>query len=52
MVLKTFDVREGVYRKFLAEEEPEAKREYLEKLEEIRRGKFILVESFAKRYGV
>ncbi|MBI4919632.1 hypothetical protein HY837_06885 [archaeon] len=32
--------------------EPEAKKEYLEKLERIRKGKFIKVESFAKRYGL
>ena len=32
------------------EEEPEAKKEYLEKLERIRKGKFISVKSFAERY--
>lgn len=32
--------------------EPEAKKEYLEKLEKIRKGKFIKVDSFAKRYGL
>lgn len=32
------------------EEEPEVKREYLERLNRIRKGKFIRVENFAKRY--
>lgn len=32
------------------ENEPAAKREYLDKLEEIRRGKFVRVESFSGRY--
>ena len=34
------------------EEEPEVKKEYLERLEHIRKGKFIQVKSFAERYGV
>ena len=34
------------------EDEPEAKKEYLEKLERIRKGKFIKVKSFAERYGL
>jgi hypothetical protein len=34
----------------MIETEPEAKREYLEKLEEIRKGKFICVKSFAEQY--
>ena len=33
-------------------EEPGARKEYLEKLERIRKGKFIRVKSFAGRYGV
>ncbi len=33
-------------------EEPKAKRKYLEKLEKIRKGKFIRVDNFAKRYGL
>lgn len=73
MVLKTFNVEEGVYKKFfdfcrghgvsmskqvelfmrsMVEEEPEAKQEYLQKLERIRKGRFIRVDSFADRYGV
>ncbi|MBU1198271.1 MAG: DUF2683 family protein [Nanoarchaeota archaeon] len=37
------------------EEEPEARKEYLEKLERIRKGKFIhlgTLEDFRKRYGI
>jgi len=34
------------------EEEPEAKKEYLEKLERIRKGNFIRVSSFTERYGL
>ena len=33
------------------EDEPEAKKEYLKKLERIRNGKFIKVNSFDDRYG-
>ncbi|NOR48384.1 MAG: hypothetical protein GQ533_10140 [Methanosarcinaceae archaeon] len=32
--------------------EPEANNEYLEKLENIREGKFIHVADFSKRYGL
>lgn len=38
-------------RSFL-EEEPEAKKEYLQKLERIRKGKFIRVKNFAEKYGL
>lgn len=34
------------------EEEPEVKREYLERLNRIRKRKFIRVENFAKRYEI
>ena len=34
------------------EDEPETKKEYLERLERIRKGKFIKVKSFAERYGL
>ena len=34
------------------EDEPEAKQEYLKKLERIRKGKFIKVKNFAERYGL
>lgn len=33
-------------------EKPQARKEYLEKLERIRKGKFIRVGSLAKRYGL
>ena len=36
----------------MMEEDPEAKEEYLKKLERIRKGKFIRIESFAERYGL
>ncbi len=36
---------------FIAKE-PKAKKEYLEKLERVRNGKFIRVKSFAERYGL
>jgi len=34
------------------EEEPVARKEYLKKLNRIRKGKFIRVDNFAKRYGL
>lgn len=40
------------FMKSVVEEEPEAKKEYLDKLERIRKGKFIRVDNFAKRYGL
>jgi hypothetical protein len=33
-------------------EEPKARKEYLEKLERIRKGRFVRVDNFAKRYGL
>jgi antitoxin component of RelBE/YafQ-DinJ toxin-antitoxin module len=39
-----------MFMESVVEEEPEAKQEYLEKLERIRKGKFIRVKSFADRY--
>ncbi len=41
-----------LFMESMMETEPEAKREYLEKLEEIREGKFIRVKSFAEQYGL
>lgn len=41
-----------LFMRAFIEEEPEAKKEYLKKLERIRKGGFIQVESFAERYGV
>jgi len=34
------------------EEEPKARAEYLEKLDRLRKGQFIRVNSFAERYGL
>ena len=72
MAIKTFNVDEEVYEKFLnfcknngismskqieifmksrVEDKEEVREEYLQKLEEIRRGKFIRVDDFAKRYS-
>lgn len=34
------------------EKEPKVRKEYLEKLDKIRKGKFIRVDSFSKRYGL
>ncbi len=34
------------------EDDPQAKREYLEKLDRIRKGKFVQVKNFADRYGL
>ena len=36
----------------MVEEEPIARKEYLEKLDRIRKGKFIRVDDFTKRYGL
>jgi len=36
----------------IVEEEPEVRKEYLEKLDRIRAGKFIRVKNFADRYGL
>ena len=71
MVLKTFNLNEGVYKKFSdfckengismskqveifieaqMAEEPKVRQEYLQKLDVIRKGKFIKVDDFKKRY--
>jgi len=41
-----------LFMESMVEEEPEAKEEYLRKLDRIRKGKFIRVKSFAERYGL
>jgi hypothetical protein len=75
MVLKTFNLEEGTYKKFSdfckqngismskqidifikaqLEEKPKVRAEYLQRLEAIRKGKFIKVggiEDFEKRYA-
>ena len=39
------------FMKSMIEEEPKVRKEYLEKLERIRKGPFIRVDDFSKRYG-
>ncbi len=41
-----------MFMESMVEEEPEAKQEYLEKLNRIRQGKFIRVKSISDRYGL
>jgi len=41
-----------MFMESLVEKDPEAKREYLEKLERIRKGKFVNVSNFADRYDL
>ena len=41
-----------MFMESMIEKEPEAKREYLEKLERIRKGKFVSVSNFSERYGL
>ena len=71
MVLKTFNLDEGGYKKFSEfckangismskqvnifinaqiSEEPKVREEYLDKLDKIRKGKFVKVKDFKKRY--
>ena len=40
------------FMRSIIEEEPEAKKEYLKKLDRIRKGKFLSVKNFAERYGL
>ncbi|PLW79670.1 hypothetical protein C0585_06775 [Candidatus Woesearchaeota archaeon] len=40
------------FMKSMIEEDPQVKQEYLEKLERIRKGKFVKVNNFAERYGL
>lgn len=37
---------------YVVEEEPEVRKEYLRRLERIRKGKFIRVKSFSEQYGL
>lgn len=41
-----------IFMRYMVEEEPRAKQEYLEKLDRIRKGRFIRVKNFADRYGL
>ncbi len=40
------------FMRSMVEEEPTAKAEYIAKLDRIRKGNFIKVDNFAKRYGL
>ncbi|PIN68646.1 hypothetical protein COV93_08690 [Candidatus Woesearchaeota archaeon CG11_big_fil_rev_8_21_14_0_20_43_8] len=40
-----------MFMQTMVEEDPEVREDYLEKLERLRKGRFIRVENFAKRYG-
>ena len=41
-----------MFMESMIENDPEAKREYLEKLDRIRKGSFVSVSNFADRYGL
>ena len=41
-----------IFMESMVDEEPEAKREYLEKLDRIRKGKFVKLKSIADRFGI
>ncbi len=41
-----------MFMESMIEKDPEAKREYLEKLDRIRKGSFVSVSNFAERYGL
>ena len=41
-----------MFMESMIEKNPEAKKEYLEKLERIRKGQFVTVGNFAGRYGL
>ena len=42
----------NMFMESVVEEDPEAKKEYLQKLEEIRKGKFIEIKDFSERYAL
>ena len=41
-----------MFMESMVDYDPEAKREYLEKLDRIRKGNFVSVSNFAERYGL
>lgn len=41
-----------MFMESMIEEEPEAKQEYLKKIERIRKGKFVRAKSLSDRYGL
>jgi hypothetical protein len=40
------------FMRSMVEKEPELKEEYVKRIEELRKGPFIRVDNFAKRYGL
>ena len=40
------------FMKSMVEEEPEAKQKYLQKVDRIRKGNFLMADNFGKRYGL
>lgn len=41
----------GIFKQIFIEEEPTVRKEYLKKLDAIRKGKFIRVKNIRERYG-
>ena len=41
-----------IFMESMIEEEPEAKQEYLEKLDRVRKGKFVRIKSMADEFGL
>jgi ligand-binding sensor protein len=41
-----------MFMKSMVEDEPEAKKDYLDKLNRVRKGNFVRVKSIADRYGL
>ena len=41
-----------LFMESMIEQEPEAKREYLEKLNRIRKGRFVKISNFPEKYGL
>ncbi|MCK4327445.1 MAG: hypothetical protein KAW41_03110 [Candidatus Diapherotrites archaeon] len=41
----------SMFMESMIEKEPEAKKEYLKKLDRIKKGEFITVKNFTERYG-
>ncbi|MFH0927301.1 MAG: hypothetical protein V1822_01855 [Candidatus Micrarchaeota archaeon] len=40
------------FMRWVVEDEPQAKEEYLKKLDKIRKGNFLRIDDFAARYGL
>ncbi len=41
-----------IFMESMIEKDPQAKKEYLDKLERIRKGNFVKINNFAERYGL